>query len=575
MGGNRGLVILLILCCQSYIQTFASKTTPQDWERYLLEKKTYTSYNQLHASLKEELQTTEKFNCADIAIGALLLATYNEKDFKLPKKESAKLIQEADEWSRFCKYKGLRLWALVEIGFYYYSYNDYLLALPYFLSAQKISEELSVNEGVLMSEQFKKIGYFFSTVENYDRSNASLLKALSLEDSSKANYPNLLNAIGRNYYFQKEYDTSLKYYERGKRISVQINDIERYAKLIGDMASAYVELNNFEEAKELFTRDIRISDSIGSLRNGMYARIQYARLLQKLQDFDSSKILLEHALSYAQSQDNLAGFQLEAIDLLLKVSLEEKNLEQELIYRRNIDSLDKLVSRKEGKEALSLINFKIKEDIAKWEIGQAKLKAQNQADQKSLVVIVGALIILILGLIFWFYRKKVTKERELVDVKLTSFKEAKDISESKLQEAHSNLASYTTYLLEKNAQIELLEGEIAKISESKTSDTKKQETGYQELLKSHLMTDENWDKFKQAYVREKPEYYQFLVENFSDLTESNLRIVLLQNLELSNQEIAHLLGVTVDAVKKAKQRMRKKYGEKYLELVSGAAQNED
>ena len=36
---------------------------------------------------------------------------------------------------------------------------------------------------------------------------------------------------------------------------------------------------------------------------------------------------------------------------------------------------------------------------------------------------------------------------------------------------------------------------------------------------------------------------------------------MLYNVGLSNQEIGNLLGITVHAIKKAKQRMRKKYGE--------------
>ncbi len=59
------------------------------------------------------------------------------------------------------------------------------------------------------------------------------------------------------------------------------------------------------------------------------------------------------------------------------------------------------------------------------------------------------------------------------------------------------------------------------------------------------------------------------MSDFSDLTESNLRIITLLKLELSNQEISSLLGITIDAVKKSKQRLRKKFGEQYEELFVG------
>ena len=58
------------------------------------------------------------------------------------------------------------------------------------------------------------------------------------------------------------------------------------------------------------------------------------------------------------------------------------------------------------------------------------------------------------------------------------------------------------------------------------------------------------------------------MQDFPEINDSNLRIILLQKLEFTNAEISGLLGVTVDAVKKSKQRLRKKLGDKYVELES-------
>ncbi len=75
------------------------------------------------------------------------------------------------------------------------------------------------------------------------------------------------------------------------------------------------------------------------------------------------------------------------------------------------------------------------------------------------------------------------------------------------------------------------------------------------------MTDENWKKFKNAFQQEYPDYFQTLISDFPDITESNLRIITLMKLGLYNQEISSLLGITIDAVKKSKQRLRKKFGD--------------
>ena len=53
-----------------------------------------------------------------------------------------------------------------------------------------------------------------------------------------------------------------------------------------------------------------------------------------------------------------------------------------------------------------------------------------------------------------------------------------------------------------------------------------------------------------------------LLTEFPELTVSNIRILMLQKLNFSNNETAELLGVTTDAIKKSKQRLKKKLGTK-------------
>ena len=65
---------------------------------------------------------------------------------------------------------------------------------------------------------------------------------------------------------------------------------------------------------------------------------------------------------------------------------------------------------------------------------------------------------------------------------------------------------------------------------------------------------------------EKPDYTAYLETNFPELTDANLRVIYLTQLGLSNSEIARILGVTIAAVKKAKQRLRLKYEDKYEQL---------
>ena len=125
-------------------------------------------------------------------------------------------------------------------------------------------------------------------------------------------------------------------------------------------------------------------------------------------------------------------------------------------------------------------------------------------------------------------------------------------------ETHNSLLAYQTYLLEKNQQISSLENEIKMIAGSSSFGLERNNRELEKLLESHLMTDENWLTFKNTFIREDYKTYKNLLEQFPGITESALRIELIQTLGLNNAETARVLGITVDAVKKSKQRLRKK-----------------
>jgi DNA-binding NarL/FixJ family response regulator len=141
-------------------------------------------------------------------------------------------------------------------------------------------------------------------------------------------------------------------------------------------------------------------------------------------------------------------------------------------------------------------------------------------------------------------------------------------AEKRLDENQKTILAFTAFMSEKNSQIQFLKEELLNVERNfKTEDITEQKSEINELLKAHLMTDENWGKFKQAFIQDDPEYYNYIKDNFDELTDSNLRLVILMKLKQDNKQIAQVLGITQDAVKKAKQRLRKKLSDKYEDLL--------
>ena len=73
------------------------------------------------------------------------------------------------------------------------------------------------------------------------------------------------------------------------------------------------------------------------------------------------------------------------------------------------------------------------------------------------------------------------------------------------------------------------------------------------------MTDEKWIQFKLQFINIYPNYISDLQQLLPQISDYQLRLLVLQKLGLSNQSMANLLGITVAGIKKAKQRFYAKY----------------
>ena len=168
--------------------------------------------------------------------------------------------------------------------------------------------------------------------------------------------------------------------------------------------------------------------------------------------------------------------------------------------------------------------------------------------------------VLMAMLIYFFQRKKHNKREDLYELKVAALEDQKRKMEKKFKSSNESLSSQVEYLKNKNVQINLLKKEIETVETSTSSYLEKKNGKLHALLESHLMTESNWIRFKREFEKEFPDFSQNLITNFPELTDSNKRISFLPKLGFSNIEISQSLGITTDAVKKAKQRLKKKLG---------------
>ena len=88
------------------------------------------------------------------------------------------------------------------------------------------------------------------------------------------------------------------------------------------------------------------------------------------------------------------------------------------------------------------------------------------------------------------------------------------------------------------------------------------------LIDSNLKLDSDWETFKLHFDNVHSNFFNAIKSDFPDLTQSDLRLCAYLLINLDSKEIAQILNISPDSIRKRKQRLREKLNaEKDIELM--------
>lgn len=449
---------------------------------------------------------------------------------------------------------------------YLYRFRNMEKALPYFMKASHLLEKYPSKNHIRPQDSYKWLGYYFGTIGDTGASVQSLEKAKAISKNRKAEYASILDALGLHYLNEGDVKKAEEYFLQVESISKAVNDELRYAKALGNLSLIHMQRGETETAKELLLKDIAISENLSEDQNTMFAYTLLGEVLIREEKYSEAEKELKKALMIAESKPYFQVNEIKIRQLLTSVYRNLNNKEAELQSFKRINDLEDSVRKTDGDQALINANLLMQKSKLEQANNEAHYQKERSALMRNVYLLITLLALLLAGFIYANARKKM-RNRELVyKQKVLGLEMDKMKFEQKLSETQENLEAQVEFLKNKNIQINRLKSEIEKIKNSKSYYLEEEQGHLSTLLKSHLMTDENWENFKREFKKTYPAFYQKLQAEYTDLTDSNYRIILLKKLDFNNTEISELLGITLDAVKKSNQRMKKKLGDRYDEL---------
>jgi hypothetical protein len=382
-------------------------------------------------------------------------------------------------------------------------------------------------------EDFEKALQFFSTAEQFIETEGKNMHTAFL----------VLNFIQSIYQSRKEYDKGIGYAKKILQLAQSAraeSDVQRrwckewqgIASI--DIASMLVGQKKFAEGETFATKSydlVKAADESGY-------QTEYNALLGKL---DEAALLLQRMgeIYEAVGQQEYFYFKnLRYFETASKYHEMKGDYGEAMRFAHLGEPIRDSLERRNDARKLEKINQRLE---AEKYTQQLQLVESEKQLQKWLRNAALAILALVVALGYANYRRLQAKRR---------------LALAELENARKDLEEFTLNFKEKSELAENLRLEMEKLS------AMGERSQYlEQLTSSTILTDEDWVKFRSVFEKVYPDFIADQKTLHPDLTQAELRYLVLEKLQLSTHEMANMLGVSDGTIRQTRMRMKKKVGD--------------
>lgn len=232
--------------------------------------------------------------------------------------------------------------------------------------------------------------------------------------------------------------------------------------------------------------------------------------------------------------------------------------ESKFAYEDYIQWNDSLLGIEKQKEIAALEQAfaaeKREAEIDRQQQENQLLSEKNKALQTRNFALLAALLLLGVTAYAFVNRQRIRTEQQQTRVQLQAAEN--DRLQLEVHFKNRELTAQALHIAQKNEILNDLKSALDQLPS-----TPKNTPSLHELsskLRFELQIDDNWEQFTRQFTEMNPTFLQLLGERHAGLTQNDLRLATLLRMNLGSKEIAHILNISDDAVKKARYRLRKK-----------------
>jgi len=443
-------------------------------------------------------------------------------------------------------------------GYYNFIYRRVKEAFPFFLRANDLKSKVNIKKIPLVVKHYQFMASFYSYIGDQANAVVYLEEALPFSKSASRERVDLINSIA--VYLDKDSlnHQAFTYLNRAMKEAELAKDSVWIGIISGNLADHAWRNGNHEHAIALVKKNIDLSMRYNERKDAMRANLNLANWYIELKEWKLAEQYVIACESLMEDKPYFLKYKVELAKsksgIMRGLGRSGEELKQLHLYLTLKDSLEKRVNDKEIQRML-------------WQRESEKYNRTIQATEerrirtKRMYQFIGIVLILIFAIVVLLVNKskiKIKMRNTLLERDQLALAYEKQLLDQEMLMLRNSLNESTDTIRQNDVTIQQLREELVKISEADPAYMTQVTDNLNALLQYHIMTDERWQKFKQVFNKVYPAYLTQMRETYPKVTENDLKILALLKLDLSNASMSDLLCVSVEAVRKAKQRLKKK-----------------
>lgn len=428
-------------------------------------------------------------------------------------------------------------------NWYWQTSKNYELAFEEYLKMYPVLQKgngKELPEKAYMLTQMGEAYYFFTDYPNAIRFSREAL-TVEVTRSLRGVHNTARNTIGLSYVKTKSLD-SADYYFRKIIENIAIDDYAVWKGIAqgGLGLSAYLR-GDYTRAVPLLEANIEQAVKIGDFdQTGKSQTLLSDIFFRQNRIADADKTMQEARRSIRKSGIETPLEHL--FQIYGKVYAAKGELSRTTIY---LDSANVMKERFQREfNSIQMHRASERSQIQTHKAAMERISAEQQIKtlERNILLI---LIVLLLVVSLYFYNTYYYRSREKERRVQAQLQKA----EQELNFATIQLEEFTRNISEKNQLVEELS---TRYGINVSEETR------QELQKLTILTDEQWEQFRELFEKIHSGYLNRLREKLPGLTPAETRFMALAKLNLNNKEMANTLGISVQSVRVIRHRIRKK-----------------